>query len=568
LEDELRLRFGSLVLVLGCTCGVVFAQAPASNASTASGDGSVATFRATSRLVLVDVVVTDKKGAFIQDLKPGDFTVLEDGKPQRISAFGRHSSSRTAAPEEKFHLPPNQYTNFTTQQPDRPITIILLDMLNTERMDQSYARDQMTKFLQQLPSGEPMALFVMRNNLAMLQSFTEDSDKLIAAAKALRGYKSPLMGSESELEEAEYQASLGRGSTTTINNGLLNLLYNEASFLSDQRARVTLESLSTLAQSVSGYSGRKNLIWLTGGIPFFIGHDLNTTSSQPERDYFDALHRVQSQMASNQIAVYPIDVRGLLTLSPAIQNFPRGVELPATSRSAVNLEYTQTAMRDIAGETGGKSFSSTNDLKAAMRESLQEGMNYYTLAYVPENRNWNGLYRKIEVKNTHPGAKLISRRGYYAISEKPFTGDESAKMLASAVQPTLPLLTMLLIRVQVLLPDADHKALRIDYAVSPDGVTFTDGADQHKEINIDFMAVAWDKDRKDAGYIQNTIEASLQAAEYKKELRTGIPMHQELELKPGSYTLKLGVIDRGSQKVGTVEVPITIVTSVATSAHP
>ena len=562
------MRLGSLSLVLLVLCGVVSAQAPVSNAPASSGDSSVPTFRATSRLVLVDVVITDKKGSFIQNLKPGDFTVLEDGKPQRISAFATHSPSKTAPPEEKFQLPPNQYTNFTTQQPDRPITIILLDMLNTERMDQSYARDQMIKFLQQLPSGQPMALFVMRNNLAMLQGFTENSDKLIAAAKALRGYKSPLMGSESELEEAEYQASLGRGSTTTINNGLLNLLYNEASFLSDQRARVTLESLSRLAQSVSGYSGRKNLIWLTGGIPFFIGHDLNTTSSQPERDYFDALHRVQSQMASNQIAVYPIDVRGLLTLSPAIQNSPRSVALPATSRSANNLEYTQTAMRDIARETGGKSFSSSNDLKAAMSESLQEGMNYYTLAYVPDNPNWNGLYRKIEVKSAQPGAKLTFRRGYYAISEKPFSGDESAKMLATAVQPTLPLLTMLLIRVQVLLPDAEHKAVRIDYAVSADGITFTDGADQHKEANIDFMAVGWDKDRKNAGYIQNTVAASLPLADYQKILRTGIPMHQELELKPGSYTLKLGVIDRGSQKVGTVEIPIAIRASDGASGHP
>ena len=72
------------------------------------------------------------------------------------------------------------------------------------------------------------------------------------------------------------------------------------------------------------------------------------------------------------------------------------------------------------------------------------------------------------------------------------------------------------------------------------------------------MAVAWDNNHKNAGYIQNTMETSFRPEAYQQALRTGIPMHQELELKPGKYTLKLGVIDRGSQRAGTVELPLTI----------
>jgi VWFA-related protein len=557
----MRSGFALQWIVLLFTCGLVSSQTqPAAPASTAQPENPVTTLHATSRLVLVDVVVTDKKGEFIQGLKPGDFTILEDGKAQRIFAFNAHSFLKNAGPEQKIQLPPNQYTNFTSQPPDRPITIVLLDMLNTERMDQVYARGQMIKFLEQLPPGEPVALFAMRDKLAMLQGFTESSDKLIAAAKAMNGYKSPMMTTEAELENAEYNATLGRGSAATVSDGLLNMLYNEVSFQNDQRVRMTLAGLLTLAHSVSGYAGRKNLIWLTGGIPFFAGTDLGKSASQPQRDYFDALRQTQSLLASTQIAVYPVDVRGLVTLSPPIEsvNGAYGASSNSLGRQAVNLENTTVAMRDIARETGGKSFSGTNDLKTAMTESLRQGMNYYTLAYVPENHDWNGLYRKIEVKSSQPGAKLVFRRGYYAMSEKPFTGDESAKMLASAVQPTVPVFTVLLLRVQVLLPDTEHKTVRIDYAVSPEGITFTDGPEQHKETKIDFLAVAWDKDRKDAGYIQNTVNASLPPDVYQNALRTGIPMHQELDLKPGTYTLKLGVIDRGSQKVGTVEVPITI----------
>jgi VWFA-related protein len=553
----MRPCFRLVWIALFILCGLLSSQTPATSPAPASQqEPLVPVFRATSRLVLVDVVATDKKGGFLQDLKPGDFTVLEDGRPQRISAFSSHSSLKNAPPEPKIQLPPNQYTNFSSQPLDRPVTVILLDMLNTDVMDQSYGRKQMVKFLEQLPSGVPVALFAMRGNLAMLQGFTESSDKLIAAAQAIQRYKSPLMTTESELEDAEYSAALSQGSAASVSNGLLNMLYNEVQVQSDQRVRITLASLSMLAHSLSGYAGRKNLIWLTGGIPFSMGPDSSKWNSQQERDYFHSLHDVQSQLAAAQIAVYPVDIRGLTTLGASISS-PSDTS-SATGRRHANFEDSATAMSDLAYETGGKSFYSTNDLKAAMTESLRQGSNYYTLAYVPQNRDWNGSYCKIEVKSSQPGAKLTFRRGYYAISEKPFSGDESAKSLASAMQPTVPVFTMLLMRVQVLAPDAEHKAVRVDYAVNANDVTFSDDPQQRKETKIDFMAVAWDKNHKNAGYIQNTMETSFRPEAYQQALQTGIPMHQELELKPGSYTLKIGVIDRGSQKVGTVEVPLII----------
>ena len=560
----MRSRFALIWMALVVACGSVSSETaatPPSPGAASQQESSVPTFRATSRLVLVDVVVTDKKGEFIQELKPADFTLLEDGKPQRISAFNKHSSLKNAAPEPKIQLPANQYTNFSTQPLDRPVTVILLDMLNTDLMDQAYGRKQMIKFLEQLPSGEPVALFAMRGNLAMLQGFTQSSDKLIAAAKTLQNNKSPMMNTESDLEDAEYAATAGQPSAANVSSGLLHMLYSEAQFQNDQRVRMTLASLSTLAHSLSGYAGRKNLIWLTGGIPFSVGPDSSKSGSQQERDYFNALHAVQSELAVAQIAIYPVDVRGLMTLGTPIgtpNDIPEYVARQSMARQHLNLQDTTLALKDLAYETGGKSFSSTNDLKAAMTESLRQGMNYYTLAYVPENRDWNGGYRKIDVRISQPTAKLTFRRGYYAISDRPFSGDESAKMLASAVQPMVPVFTMLLIRVQVLAPDAEHKTVRVDYAVNANDVTFSDGPEQRKETKIDFMAVAWDKDHKNAGYIQNTMETSFRPEAYQQALRTGIPMHQELELKPGNYTLKVGVIDRGSQRVGTVDVPLTV----------
>lgn len=138
-------------------------------------------------------------------------------------------------------------------------------------------------------------------------------------------------------------------------------------------------------------------------------------------------------------------------------------------------------------------------------------------------------------------------------------------MLVSAMQPTLPESTMLLLRVQVLPPDLEHSAVRIDYAVAAQDLSFTDATDTNKDkhANIEFIAIAWDKNRQDAGHVIDTTEASVGTSAFEQVMQTGFPGHQELELKPGSYVLRLGVVDLVSQRIGTVDVPLTIPASEA-----
>ena len=165
-------------------------------------------FRAETRQVLVDVVITDHSGHFVPGLKPTDFTILEDGAPQKIAAFVMHaepaSPPKLAAP---IKLPPHQYTNYVIADPDRPITIVLLDVLNTQVQDQAYTRKQMIEFLKDLPSGQRVALFALGTRLKMVQGFTGDSDTLVAAAKMLLRDNSLLMTSEANRQDTETLAS-------------------------------------------------------------------------------------------------------------------------------------------------------------------------------------------------------------------------------------------------------------------------------------------------------------------------------------------------------------------------
>ena len=159
-----------------------------------------------------------------------------------------------------------------------------------------------------------------------------------------------------------------------------------------------------------------------------------------------------------------------------------------------NTEFT---MKEIAKETGGEAFYNQNDLGALMSRSLDEGTNYYTLAYVPQDRDWNNKYRKIEVKLSTEGVKLRYRNGYYALPDQPAEAKDAARLLAAAMLPTIPESTRLLLRVEVQ-PDTNRKSVSIDFAINPSDLIFVDGSDQRKNTVVDFMAVALDRNQKEA----------------------------------------------------------------------
>jgi VWFA-related protein len=601
-----RLWLVSAAILLAVTASAP--QAPPANQAVAQ---STTTFKAETRQVLVDVVVTDHHGDFILGLKPSDFTVLEDGKPQKIAAFGIHAAPavqpKLAPP---IQLPPHLYTNYQIADPSRPITIVLMDMLNTEVADQAYTRKQMIEFLKDLPPGQRVALFALGTRLRMVQGFTGDSDILVAAAKMLERKSSPLMSTEQERQDAEVTASnlqvnaagptgpSGPSSETVavmapVVVGIQKALISEQNVQQTQRMDLTLAALEALARAVSAYPGRKNLLWLSAEFPIRFGPDFAPLSpvSQLAESGIDQASRVQdlrvqappiretaALLTAAQIAVYPIDIRGTIgaSLNPstavdigAADVYGNGGTLDKERNLAHQRQVTMTwddhdAMTDIARETGGQAFYGSNDLKAALSTSMREGSDYYTLAYTPENHDWNGKYRKIEVKCAHEGTKLNYRRGYYALAETGLAAngkvadDQVALLFATAMRPEAPTSTMVLVKVQVLPPDATHKSVRVDYAINARDITFTDTPEKTKHVTLDLMAVAWDKNGKIAGESSDKIDTSISPSVYNEVMKTSIPAHEELQVKPGAYTLRLGVVDRNSRKIGTLDLPLNV----------
>ncbi len=572
-------------------------------------------FRSETRQVLVDVVVTDRSGHFVPRLKPTDFTVLEDGKPQKVAAFAMHAAPAVPAkPAAPIKLPPNQYTNYAVADPERPLTIVLMDVLNTQVQDQAYTHKQMIQFLKELPPGQRVALFALGTRLRTIQGFTGDSDTLVAAAKMLLRDTSPLVTSEASRQQDETLASNlqvnagpgsigppgdapGGGGGATVNtaalapvaSGIQTALAAEQNYQEMQRMDLTLAALASLARAVSAYPGRKNLLWLSAEFPVRFSPDFlpksqageesaggfqRSSHAQDLRAKAPPVRATAALLTASQVAVYPIDIRGTVSTGTGMDVSTGNAygsnarirdmrDRMATRQTTMEWDDHES-MTDIAKETGGQAFYGSNDLKAALSRSMQEGSNYYTIAYSPENHKWDGKYRKIEIKCAQSGTKLTFRRGYYGVQDTfqnknaKAQDDQITELFKVPMHPDAPTSTMLLIKVQVLPPDATSRMVRIDYAINAHDVTFTDAAENSKHLMLDLMAVAWDKGNKPSAETGGAIDKDIPATVYANVMSSYIPAHQEFEVKPGTYILRIGVVDRNSRKIGTVDVPLTV----------
>jgi VWFA-related protein len=579
------IRHCALVLVAVALQSVAQDHSKAALNQNSPGDGTTPVFHTSSRLVIVDVVAIDSRGNPVVGLKPTDFQLLEDGKPQRLASFDEHKSpTKTSEAPKHFHLPPHQYTNVPEEEPKGALTVILFDTLNTPAADQVTARLHMLKFLKSLPSGQRTALFTLGARLRLIQTFTGNSDVLVAAATNLLASPSSLLVTEAHHQHQEddlaYRERMmaptisgGSGAVglpTTVTNPttekLREALANQENSTIEQRIGLTLQSLAALGQMLHGYAGRKNLVWLSGGFPFSIGPKPFGHFEGPEGERFDvAVHQTASLLSAAQVAVYPIDVGGIRI---------QGIDLSSTSEGATGVDSSTGASRyngmlarqltesteehatmdDIAEQTGGRAFYGSNDVQTEMQRSVQQGSTYYTLTYSPQDQNWSGKYRHIEVKLPRGGLHLQYRRGYFALQDPEHSPGESTLKLAAALRPDMPDSTSLYLKAEILPPDSEHPAVRITCLIDAQQVTFTDGKDGGKHAIVDLLTVVWDKKGKDVGHTAQTLEGNLSLGQYRSVLRSGMQVSLLVPVSSEPYRVRLGAVDRVSQQVGTIDV--------------
>jgi VWFA-related protein len=348
-------------------------------AAAQSSNPAPTTIQVTSRIVNVDVVVRDNAGRIVHGLTQNDFRVLEDGKPQAIQYFDEHTYSLAAA--EKFPK-----TNSGTQQTEfsnvpakgaiaGSINVILFDLVNTPSSDQLYARQQLLKFLETLPPGQQVALFVLSDELQMVQDFTGSSDQLIEAARKIRPRDFSLVETEAaSMQENDFAANLARAAGNNVTGHALGGGGVSAGCTGNFtiRAGGVIGAFNELARATNGYPGRKNLFWLSDCFPIALGSQVDATKFS-RFTVIPGWRETANLVADSQIAVFPIDLQGLQTnnIPPSVSGVGE-TSLMAGSGATVAALFNQRAAErawvgDLAHETGGEAFYGTNDFAGAIR---------------------------------------------------------------------------------------------------------------------------------------------------------------------------------------------------------
>lgn len=310
------------------------------------------TLQVYTRAVLTDVTVTDKHGNPVTGLKEGDFRILDEGKAQRLSSFEEHRGQ--AAGWKAPVVAPGILSNEFLRHPPPQVNVLLFDTTTIAVEDQMYLFEQMQRFVDRLPSGEPVAVFTRWGDMTLqLSGFTDD--------------------------HAVLKAAIGRAIPRLQQAGAW--------------AASEIDTLGQMSTYLSQVPGRKNLIWFSSGSNFFMGMggDLNPITLTPSEA--EQLRMIHDLLEQERIAIYPIDARGLT------------VEVPNP--------FQQMQMLQDAEATGGQAYMNTNGLALATEKILNTDGNYYTLTYLPQGLKNNGKWHHVAVRLDRKGYVLSYRRGYY-----------------------------------------------------------------------------------------------------------------------------------------------------------
>lgn len=555
--------------------------------------------RISTHLVLLDVVAVDSGGKAVTDLKADDFVVEDGGKKQKISNFSFESAQNGAASLPT--LPAGVYSNRPKYtMPPGPLTILLLDSLNTTVQNQAFARGKMLQYVNtQLKPGQRMAVFGLTSHLIKLQDFTSDPAQLRAAienfapvslAATAKSVPGAVRGSP-----ALATTETTRGTTAQLSTTSASATMNLQAFETDQaatalQARIedTLEALRQIARATGGHAGRKNLLWVSSGFPFTLVPEDPEQSSLSDRvgdptappptpnqgnvdtlganlmtNYTEQIRRVSALLSDAQTAIYPVDARGLMG-SPLVDASSSGLNSSgmvtygqeygrSVIRSTESITSSQQNMGDLARQTGGRAFINRNDIDNAVAIASQEGTSSYTIGYYPQNKKWDGGYHRVKLKVSRPGVQLRYRAGYFAIDPGKTKASEQDSAVNNAIHSNAAEATMVMFDAKA--GEVEGKT-RVQFLVDPKSISAEDVEGGKKHLSLNFYVSAFSPDGKLVKNDGKVVDATLEADQFAQVQKMGLLMPLDMSLGKGDYQLRLAVRDNRTGFIGTLGIPI------------
>jgi VWFA-related protein len=568
----------------------VGAQPPAQRAS--------GTVQARVTAVLVDIVVRDKRGEPVRDLAQSDFQLLEDGVPQTIASFTPVFAGAVAPVPEAAPAAPSAPSapGRSTAAVGSPapvtegptVTALVFDRLTPEARRLAVQASQ-----GYLGTGEQspsyIGIFGVDNAMTPFAPFTRSVRVLRQALdrmgkRASSNFNSPeqmpasMAGSTAADAAAAAIAAAGPGGGAGTSMGDAMLAAAQTKIIRDfevmehdQQGYATTNGLFAVINALRPLPGRKSLVFFSEGL-----------SIPP------AVHRLFLGVidAANRanVSIYTMDAAGLRAESEQAKirdqvNSAGRVGIRGTNLFGANdapltkeLEKNEDVLRqdprnglsDLARDTGGLVFDSTNDMRQGFDRIETDLHNYYLVGYVPANDTYDGHFRTIEVKVKRPGLTVAARKGYFAVRDSGGMPINSWEAPALGALEQKPVPNAFPVRAGALLfPERDRPGLVpviVDLKTAP--LTFQPAADG-KTYSSDFAVLVrfLDQQNQVARKVSQHYEVKGPLADIARAKQGDVIFYREPELPAGVYTMETIVYDapsgKSSVRLSTVEVAKT-----------
>jgi VWFA-related protein len=511
-------------------------------------------FSVDTSLVVVDVTVSDKSGAPVDGLKLEDFTLLEDGKPQKISVFEHQQLSLEPEPPpvvslaEQAEVPPAPRTIITAEAPgkvqyrNKRLMVFFFDFSSMGMPEQLRAQEAAQEYLDnKITKDDVVAILLYASTLTVKTDFTSDRNLLSDIIKSL-----PIgeMAEMADLADTGDDDAEDTGAAFVADETEFNI------FNTDQK----LAAIEKAARMLAALPEKKALLYFAGGV------------SKTGVDNQAQLEASINAAVKANVSIYPIDTRGLIAAPPG------GGASKAGSRGAGNfngssynsqragINNSQETLMTLASETGGKAFVDSNDLTVGIEHAQRELRSYYILGYYTTNSAEDGRYRRISVKlNNNQTAKLEHRQGYYANKVwGKFNGQDKEQQLREALASGQPI-TDLPLALQVDYFRVAQGAYFVPVSVKVPGSVVAMAVKGGASLTqLDFIGQIQDEARNTVGNVRDFIRIKLDAELAKKVTHRSFQYDAGFTLGPGKYRMKFLVRENVSGKMGTFETRFTV----------
>ena len=536
-------------------------------------------FRAGTTLVEFTIVATDERGQPVTDLKQSEISIVQNGKPQPIAFFRFEGAAfgPDATEPKREPIAPGLFTNRPEYLPGpaRNVTAIVVDTLNTLPEDQVAVKAQVMHYLRALAPNTRVAVYALGSSLRILHDFTDDLEALrarlakhniefnIQAISADELIRRQVQEAEhfndavdeyidDDSQEEEKAAAEAKAELEKVKGHMARAEEYFQEQLHMRRMNQTIASLEALGNHLSGIPGRKNMVWITGGLAML------TQGAQDRwvNSYSTQVRGLAQRLATQGITVYPVQATGLqvvpLNTSTTTAGSSKGQResqqlRPMARENEMRIWGTMDMMADI---TGGRSFRNTNELTAGVRAAATDLRCSYSVGfYVPENSD--NRWRDFDVRVSRRGVRVLHRKGYMALApvKQPVNwtqsewdaairnplGSTAIRLDARAdlVKEGLNLL------VQIAADDLYYKQIN--------GAPVTDLEIAFGERN----SKEWTRVRRDGATI--TIKENPQQTVKPSFVRFG----KVWTLEPGTTQVRLIVRDRNSGRFGVLDMPMS-----------